>query len=78
MVPGTRVGPYEILSKPGEGGTGQVYRARDPRLQRDVAIKTLAAHAGVDSRFRERFEREARGRGAVASKRPRHSRRRQS
>ena len=45
MVPGTRLGPYEIIEAIGHGGMGEVYRARDARLQRDVAIKTVAARA---------------------------------
>ena len=53
LQPGERLGPYEILSPLGAGGMGQVYRARDPRLNRDVAIKVSAAQ------FSERFEREA-------------------
>jgi len=51
---GTHLGPYEILAPLGAGGMGEVYRARDPRLGREVAIKVSAA------RFSERFEREAR------------------
>ena len=54
MTPGTKLGPYEIIALIGKGGMGEVYRARDPRLGRDVAIKVSAA------RFSERFEREAR------------------
>src|SRR5271169_3551200 len=50
---GDRLGPYEILAPIGAGGMGEVYRARDPRLKRDVAIKVSAAQ------FSERFEREA-------------------
>ena len=53
LQPGERLGPYEILSPIGAGGMGEVYRARDPRLNRDVAIKVSAAQ------FSERFEREA-------------------
>src|SRR5580692_8164146 len=56
---GTRLGPYEILAPIGKGGMGQVYRARDPRLNRDVAIKVSAA------RFSERFEREAKAIAAL-------------
>src|SRR5687767_10719455 len=56
---GTRLGPYEILAPIGAGGMGEVYRARDPRVGRDVAIKTSA------ERFSERFEREARAVAAL-------------
>jgi len=51
--PGDKLGPYEIVSAIGKGGMGEVYRARDPRLNRDVAIKVSAA------RFSERFGLEA-------------------
>jgi Tol biopolymer transport system component len=54
LATGDKFGPYEILAPIGEGGMGQVYRARDPRVGRDVAIKTSTEHFG------ERFEREAR------------------
>jgi serine/threonine protein kinase len=57
---GTRLGPYEITCPLGAGGMGEVYRARDSRLDRDVAIKILPAHLSSDGQFRERFEREAR------------------
>jgi eukaryotic-like serine/threonine-protein kinase len=60
LVPGTRVGAYEILTPLGAGGMGEVYKARDTRLDRVVAIKVLAAHAAGDPAFRERFDREAR------------------
>jgi serine/threonine protein kinase/Tol biopolymer transport system component len=56
---GTRFGPYEILSSLGEGGMGEVYRARDARLGRDVAIKILPASFAGDAERRARFEREA-------------------
>ena len=58
--------PYEIINAIGQGGMGEVGRARDARLQRLVAIKTLASHASADPQFHERFEREAR---AVAAPR---------
>jgi len=57
---GTRFGPYEILSPLGSGGMGEVYRARDTRLDRTVAIKVLPEHLAQNSDLRERFEREAR------------------
>src|SRR5712675_557881 len=61
---GTRLGPYEIIGLVGAGGMGEVYRARDPRLGRNVAIKILPAAFSTDSDRLWRFEREAR---AVAS-----------
>src|SRR6202158_567550 len=57
---GTRLGPYEILSAVGAGGMGEVYRARDTRLDRIVAIKILSDHLADRAELRERFEREAR------------------
>ncbi len=60
LSPGTRLGPYEILSPIGAGGMGEVYRANDTRLDRTVAIKVLPEHLAKDSERRERFEREAR------------------
>jgi eukaryotic-like serine/threonine-protein kinase len=60
IVPGRRLGPYEILSSVGAGGMGEVYRARDTRLDRIVAIKVLPPHLAEQSELRERFEREAR------------------
>jgi eukaryotic-like serine/threonine-protein kinase len=59
LSPGTRLGPYEILSALGAGGMGEVYRARDTRLDRTVAIKILPAHLSSSPQIRERFEREA-------------------
>ncbi len=56
---GTRLGPYEILSPLGAGGMGEVYKARDTRLDRTVAIKVLPAHVADDPDLRQRFEREA-------------------
>ena len=59
IPPGTRVGSYEILSRIGAGGMGEVYRARDTRLKRDVAIKVLPASLAGDSDRLARFRREA-------------------
>jgi serine/threonine protein kinase len=60
ILPGRRLGPYEILSSIGAGGMGEVYKARDTRLDRIVAIKVLPTHLADRSELRERFEREAR------------------
>ncbi len=60
LVSGTRLGPYEILAPLGAGGMGEVYRARDTRLERTVAIKILPAHLSDKPAAKERFEREAR------------------
>src|SRR5882672_7715851 len=60
ILPGRRLGPYEILSSVGAGGMGEVYRARDTRLDRIVAIKVLPTHLADRSELRDRFEREAR------------------
>ena len=59
LTAGSRLGHYEILSAIGSGGMGEVYRARDPRLGRDVAIKVLSAGLAMDSGALARFEREA-------------------
>ena len=59
LQPGTRLGPYEIVSAIGAGGMGEVYEARDTRLDRTVAIKVLLAHVADDPDLRQRFEREA-------------------
>ena len=60
LVPGARLGPYEIVSPLGAGGMGEVYRACDTRLGRDVAIKVLPQHLSANADVRARFEREAR------------------
>jgi serine/threonine protein kinase len=57
---GTKLGPYEIVSPLGAGGMGEVYRARDTRLDRTVAIKVLPENLKSDSELRARFDREAR------------------
>ena len=59
LSPGTRLGPYEILSALGAGGMGEVYRARDTKLDRDVAIKILPEAFASDPDRLARFEREA-------------------
>jgi eukaryotic-like serine/threonine-protein kinase len=69
LPPGTRLGPYALLSQIGAGGMGEVYRARDTRLDRSVAIKVLAPALASDPELRERFEREAR---AISSLRHPH------
>jgi serine/threonine protein kinase len=60
LTRGTKLGPYEIHSPLGAGGMGEVYRARDSRLERDVAIKVLPANLSSDPSLRQRLEREAR------------------
>jgi serine/threonine protein kinase len=65
LSPGTRLGPYDIVSALGAGGMGEVYRARDTRLDRSVAIKVLPAAIAGDPQARERFEREARAVAAL-------------
>ncbi len=65
LTPGSRVGPYEILAAIGAGGMGEVYRARDAKLGRDIAIKVLPAEASGDASRRQRFELEARSASAL-------------
>ncbi len=59
LTAGTKLGPYEILALLGAGGMGEVYRARDTRLERDVAVKVLPANLSSDPSLRQRMEREA-------------------
>ncbi len=60
LSPGTKLGPYEILAALGAGGMGEVYKARDTRLDRTVAIKVLPSHLADNAQLRDRFECEAR------------------
>src|SRR5512133_331171 len=60
LAPGTRFGAYEIIERLGAGGMGEVYRARDTRLGREVAIKTITLGRGSHSDAVQRFEQEAR------------------
>src|SRR6201984_1666870 len=62
---GTRLGPYEVLSPLGAGGMGEVYRARDTRLGREVAIKVLPTSFSQDAERLRRFEQEARAASAL-------------
>ncbi|HET7498800.1 MAG TPA: protein kinase [Candidatus Eisenbacteria bacterium] len=65
LAPGTRLGPYEIVAPLGAGGMGEVYRARDPRLGREVAVKVLPRAFASDPDRQRRFEAEARAAGAL-------------
>src|SRR5690349_8777213 len=64
-TPGMSLGPYVIIGSIGAGGMGEVYRARDPRLGREVAIKVLPAHLTADPERLRRFEQEARATAAL-------------
>jgi serine/threonine protein kinase len=59
LTPGDKLGLYEIIAPLGAGGMGEVYRARDSKLNRDVAIKVLPAAFANDAQYMARFEREA-------------------
>ena len=65
LTTGSRLGPYEILSPLGAGGMGEVYRAKDPRLGRDVAIKVLPPSFSQDADRLRRFEQEAKAAGVL-------------
>src|SRR3984893_2080252 len=65
LSPGSRLGPYEILAPLGAGGMGEVYRARDDRLKREVAIKVLPASYSQDADRLRRFEQEAQAAGGL-------------
>jgi len=66
LEPGQRLGPYELIKRLGAGGMGEVYRARDTRLQRDVAIKVLPPHLSSNDTLRRRFQQEARAIAALS------------
>ena len=66
LSPGARLGPYEIVAPLGAGGMGEVYRARDTRLGRDVAVKVLPDRLAADADSLARFEREARAAAALS------------
>ena len=66
LAQGTRIGPYEIITALGAGGMGEVYRARDARLSRDVAVKVLPERFAADPDRLQRFEREARAAAALS------------
>jgi eukaryotic-like serine/threonine-protein kinase len=60
LTSGSKLGPYEILAPVGAGGMGEVYRGKDTRLDRIVAIKVLPSHLSSNADLKQRFEREAR------------------
>src|SRR5256884_6871875 len=66
LTAGTKLGPYEVLGALGAGGMGEVYRAKDTRLDRTIAIKILPEHLSSDPQRRERFEREAKAISSVS------------
>ena len=66
LAPGERLGPYEVVAPLGAGGMGEVWRARDTRLGRDVAIKVLAAEGAGDLKALSRFQQEARSVAALS------------
>src|SRR5438128_1752817 len=66
LTPGTRLGPYEIVAQIGTGGMGEVYRAADTRLSRQVALKVIAPRWSRDRQIRLRSEREARAISALS------------
>src|SRR6266540_6948299 len=65
IAAGTRLGPYEVLSPLGSGGMGEVWRAQDTRLSREVALKVLPAEVSSDPSRLKRFEKEARAASAL-------------
>ena len=65
LAAGTKIGPYEVISIVGAGGMGEVYRAHDTSLKRDVALKVIPPHFAADQDRLDRFRREARALAAV-------------
>src|SRR5262252_4294807 len=65
IAAGSRLGPYEVVAPLGAGGMGEVYRARDPRLGREIAIKVLPAEVASDPSRLKRFEKEVRAASAL-------------
>jgi serine/threonine protein kinase len=65
LTPGTRLGPYQVLAQLGSGGMGEVYRARDERLGREVAVKVLHPESSADPDRIRRFEQEAKAAGTL-------------
>src|SRR5678815_5895243 len=65
LAPGSKVGPYEVLASLGTGGMSEVYRVRDPRLQREVALKVVGERLTGDASFLARLEQEARLAGSL-------------
>src|SRR5438552_19007362 len=65
LARGTQIGPYEVVTLSGAGGMGEVYRARDTRLSREVAIKVLPSAFSGDTERLQRFEQEARAAGIL-------------
>ena len=65
LVAGSKLGPYEVIGLLGAGGMGEVYRARDERLKREVAIKVLPASFSADAERLRRFEQEAQTAGGL-------------
>jgi serine/threonine protein kinase len=68
LTSGSRLGPYEVVSPLGAGGMGEVYRARDSRLGRDVAVKVLPAGLLADESARSRFRKEAKALSRLSSR----------
>ena len=66
LTPGSRLGPYEIIAQLGQGGMGIVFRARDTKLEREVAVKVLPRNLAEDPEALARFEREAKAVAALS------------